>query len=134
MANTGYDRLESRRKRERLRKRNERKRRTPEQRKQERLRKLEARRRQRPEQLEREKARGRRRRQMNVRPFMAIDGEGGGSDELGRQSYLLMVASGMTVGEERVLHRDGMPLRVTDWLEFILSLPTDQFSSAMSSD
>src|SRR5262245_26745315 len=128
MANTGYDRLESRRKRERLRKRNERKRQTPEQREAERQRKQQARKRQTREQREHENERGRRRRQMNARPFMAIDGEGGGTDDLGRQNYLLMVASGTTVGEERMLHRDGKPLRVTDCLEFILSLPAERDS------
>src|SRR5262249_32803338 len=56
-----------------------------------------------------------------VRPFMAIDGEGGGTDEWGRQNYLLMVASG--AGEEHVLHRNGKSLSVINCLEFLLSLP-----------
>src|SRR6516164_8436564 len=76
----------------------------------ERVRKRDARKRQTPEQREREKERERRRSRRKIRPFMAIDGEGGGTDELGRQNYLLMVASGRMVGEERVLHGDGKPL------------------------
>ena len=56
---------------------------------------------------------------------MAIDGEGGGTDHLGRQNYLLMVASGQIAGEEQVLHRDGKALSIRDCLEFILSLPAE---------
>ena len=40
---------------------------------------------------------------------MAVDGEGGGTDDLGRQNYFLMCASGQTAGEEYILHRDGRP-------------------------
>jgi hypothetical protein len=54
---------------------------------------------------------------------MGIDGEGGGTDALGRQNYLLMAASGDIAGEERILHRDGKPLSTIDCFEFILSLP-----------
>ena len=114
---------EYRRERERARKRDARKRQTTEQREHERVRKRDARKRQTPEQREREKERERRRSRRKIRPFMAIDGEGGGTDELGRQNYLLMVASGRMVGEERVLHGDGKPLSVRDCLEFLLSLP-----------
>jgi hypothetical protein len=89
----------------------------------ERERKREARKHQTPEQRECERERERRRSRRKLGPFMAIDGEGGGTDHLGRQNYLLMVASGKTAGEERVLHREGMPLSVRDCLEFILSLP-----------
>ena len=56
---------------------------------------------------------------------MAVDGEGGGTDELGRQNYFLMVASGQATGEEYILHRDGNPLSIRCCLEFILSLPAD---------
>jgi hypothetical protein len=59
-------------------------------------------------------------------PFLAIDGEGGGTDALGRQNYFLMVASGQASGEEYVLHRQGKPLSTRDCLEFILSLPADR--------
>jgi hypothetical protein len=112
-----------RRERERLRKKKLRKRQTSEQRKRERLRKREGRKRQTHAQREREKERGRRRRRMKIRPFMALDGEGGGTDELGRQNYLLMVASG--AGQPHILHRNGKPLSVRDCLEFILALPAD---------
>ena len=67
-----------------------------------------------------------RRNRAKLRPFMAIDGEGGGTDELGRQNYLLMVASGQTAGEEYILHREGKPLSTRDCLEFILSLPAER--------
>jgi hypothetical protein len=122
---TEHQRLvENRRERERARKRDPRKRQTPEQREHDRERKRDARNRQTPEQREREKERERRRSRKKLRPFMAIDGEGGGTDELGRQNYLLMVAPG-AAGEERVLHCDGKPLLVRDCLEFLLSLPSE---------
>jgi DNA polymerase type B, organellar and viral len=89
----------------------------------ERARKREARKRQTPEQRERERERERARSRTKIRSFMAIDGEGGGTDHLDRQNYLLMVASG--AGGERILHRDGNPLSVCDCLEFILSLPRE---------
>src|SRR5438046_10450841 len=90
--------IEARRERERLRKREARKQQTPEQHERERVRKQVARKRQTPEQFDREKARERSRNRKKIRPFMAIDGEGGGTDELGRQNYLLMIAFGITAG------------------------------------
>jgi hypothetical protein len=114
-----------RRERDRLRKRQARKRQTPEQREGERARKREERKRQTPEQRERERERDRKRCRKKLRPFMAIDGEGGGTDELGRQNYLLMVASGPAAGKEHLLHRDGKPLSVRGCLEFLLSLPAE---------
>jgi hypothetical protein len=117
--------LEHRRELERVRKREARKRQTPEQREHERARKREARLGQTPEQRERERKREGTRNRAKLRPFMAVDGEGGGTDEIGRQNYLLMVASGNTPGEERILHRDGKALSTRDCLEFILSLPAE---------
>jgi hypothetical protein len=122
-----YERLvEHRRQLERVRKREARKRRTPEQRENERARKREGRVRQTPEQREREKEREGRRDRAKLKPFLAIDGEGGGTDALGRQNYFLMVASGQTSGEEYLLHNQGKPLSTRDCLEFILSLPADR--------
>lgn len=115
--------VEDRHERERKRKRDARKRQTPEQRERERARKREARKQQTPEQREREKAREQARSRKKLRPFMAIDGEGGGTDHLGRQNYLLIVASGTERGEERILRKDRQALSVKDCLEFILSLP-----------
>ena len=100
--------------------------RQPEEREHERERKRQARLRQTPEQREREKEREARRDRAKLKPFLAIDGEGGGTDELGRQNYFLMVASGQTSGEEYILHRQGKPLSTRDCLEFILSLPADR--------
>jgi hypothetical protein len=57
---------------------------------------------------------------------MAVDGEGGGADALGRQPYLLMAASGSAPGDGRILHREDKPLSVKDCLEFILSLPRNR--------
>jgi hypothetical protein len=110
---------------ERERKREARNRQTSEQREYERARKQEARTRQTPEQREREKKREGRRNRAKLRAFMAIDGEGGGTDALGRQNYFLMVASGQSLGEEHILQRQGKPLSTRDCLEFILSLPAD---------
>jgi hypothetical protein len=122
-----YQRLvEHRRELERVRKREARRRQTPEQRENERARKRQARLGQTPEQREREKKREARRDRAKLKPFLAIDGEGGGTDELGRQNYFLMVASGQTAGEEYMLHRQGKPLSTHDCLEFILSLPADR--------
>jgi hypothetical protein len=122
-----YQRLvEQRRELERVRKREARKRQTPEQREHERERKREARLQQTHEQREREKEREARRDRAKLKPFLAIDGEGGGTDELSRQNYFLMVASGQTAGEEYILHRQGKPLSTHDCLEFILSLPADR--------
>jgi hypothetical protein len=52
---------------------------------------------------------------------MAIDGEGGGTDALGRQNYTLMVAAGVD-GEAHILHRDGDHLLARDCFQFLLSL------------
>lgn len=140
-----YERLlENRRERERQRKRQFRKRQTPQQRERHRIRQQdarkrqtleqrechrirqqEARKRQTPEQRKREEERQRSRSRQKQRPFMPIDGEGGGTDYLGRQHYLLMVASGQTAGEEFIRHRDGKPLSAKDCLEFIVSLPKE---------
>lgn len=123
-----YARLvEDRRERERNRRREARKQQTPAQgartRERERVRRREARQRQTAEQREREKQREQNRDRRKIRPFMAIDGEGGGTDHLDRQNYLLMVASGAMPGDERVRHRNGKPLSVLECLDFILSLP-----------
>ena len=112
------------RQRELTRKRTARLRQTPEQRERHRIRQRETRKRQTPEQRQHEKERQRNRSRQKQRPFMAIDGEGGGTDYLGRQNYQLMVAAGLT-GEPYRLHRDGKPLTVTDCLDFILSLPAE---------
>ena len=111
---------------ERERKREARKQQTLEQREHEHERKREARLQRTAEQREREKERNARRNRTKLRPFMALDGEGGGTDALGRQNYFLMVASGQTSGEEYILHRQGKPLSTRDCLEFILSLPADR--------
>src|SRR5579863_5252110 len=109
--------------REATRKRDARKHQTPEQRAREAARKRNARKVRTPEQRERDKQRERARIR-KLRAFIAIDGEGGGTDPLGRQNYLLMVASG-PIGEERVFHRDGTALKTIECLEFILSLPAN---------
>ena len=71
-----YERLvEHRRELERVRKREARKRQTPEQRENERERKREARLQQTHEQREREKEREGKRNRAKLRPFMAVDGE-----------------------------------------------------------
>src|SRR5262249_19445342 len=112
--------VEARRERERARKQEARRRQTSEQRERERNRKQEARAIQTPEQ--REQQRERRQSRKTPRPFMAIDGEGGGTDYEGRQNYMLMVAANSE--ETHVCHRDGEHLTTRDCLEFILSLPT----------
>jgi hypothetical protein len=56
-------------------------------------------------------------------PFWAVDGEGAGTDDKGRQPYVLMAASGPGADEPRMVHRDGAGLSVRDCLEFLLSLP-----------
>jgi hypothetical protein len=117
------------RERDSVRKREARKRQTPEQRKLDRernsVRKREARKRQTPEQRERDKERERARSRKKVRPFWGVDGEGCGTDKLGRQHYTLMIASREVAGAERILHRKGKPLSVKECLEFILSLPAE---------
>jgi hypothetical protein len=124
---TDYEHLiEQRHERERARKRAFRKeRQTPEQRQRDNVRKNSARERQTPEQREHEKQREKSRNRTKVRPFMGVDGEGGGTDALGRQNYFLMCASDQS-GEEHVCHSDGKPLSTRDCLEFILSLPRNR--------
>src|SRR3954470_12270177 len=103
-----YERLVAdRRERGRARKRRAGKEQTVEQRERESTRKREARKRQTPEQRQRDKERKARRQRRKARPFMAVDGEGGGTDALGRQDYLLMVASDHTAEQEYVLHQEG---------------------------
>jgi hypothetical protein len=81
-------RREQKREQERRRKRVARGRQTSDQRERESARKREARTLLTLEQRERE--REQRRSRKKLRPFMAVDGEGGGTDKLGRQNYLLM--------------------------------------------
>jgi DNA polymerase type B, organellar and viral len=119
-----YERtLEGRRERKReqecIRKREARQRQTPDQRERERVRKRKARPLLTLEQKERE--REQRRSRKKLRPFMAVDGEGGGTDELGRQNYLHMHAANSE--EEYLFNRQGAPLSTRDCLEFLLSLP-----------
>jgi hypothetical protein len=52
------------------------------------------------------------------RPFVMVDGEGGGLDKKGRQNYLMIRA-----GDVSTLYCGGEPLFVDDILEFILDLP-----------
>ena len=96
---------------------------TPEQREKERARKHSS------KQREKERTRKQLARQQQtpeqrnkIHPFMSVDGEGGGTDRLGRQHYQLMMAAGAT-GERHMTHRDSKPLSVIDCLEFLLSLP-----------
>jgi hypothetical protein len=110
---------------ERIRKREARKRRTTQQTEKECARKREERRRQTHEQREREKERERGRCRRKVRPFMAIDGEGGGTDELKRQNYFLMMASEGTTEKGYILCSEGEHLFTIDCLEFLLSLLAD---------
>ena len=115
-----YERtVEARRERERVRKQEARRRQTPEQRLRERNRKKEARAVETPEQ--REQQRERRQSRKKPRPFMPIDGEGGGTDFEERQNYILMVAANSE--ETHVCHQDGGHLSTRDCLEFLLSLP-----------
>jgi hypothetical protein len=72
-----------------------------------------------PEQRERRRELSRNR----LRPFWGVDGEGAGTDDKGRQHYILMAASGPGADEHRVVQRDGAALSVRDCLEFLLSLP-----------
>ncbi len=117
-----YERtVEARRQRERTRKQEARRLQTAEQRERERSRKHRARTLQTPEQRKRE--REQRQSRKTPRPFMAIDGEGGGTDYEGLQNYLLMVAANSE--ETHVCHRDGERLTTRDCLEFLLSLPAE---------
>jgi hypothetical protein len=115
---------EQRRQNDKLRKRKERRNWTPAQRDADRDRKRKERSNWTPTQRESERKRNRSR--SRFPPFMAIDGEGAGTDALGRQPYLLMAASGPAPGDERILHHEGQPLSVKDSLEFILSLPRNR--------
>lgn len=79
-----------------------------------------------PEQRQREKGREQKRIRRKLRPFMAIDGEGGGTDDLGRQYYKLMVASCPATDKELVERLDDRKgSSPSARLEFLLSLPAD---------
>jgi hypothetical protein len=91
-----------------------------------RARKRETRKQTTPEQRERERVRSREvRSRKPLRPFLAIDGEGGGTDALGRQLYLTMVAANAFGEEERIVHRNGEALTTPDCFEFLLDLPKE---------
>ena len=95
-------------------------------REQERRRKRDARQRQTPEQFGRERERKREARANGeLRPFLAIDGEGGGTDYLGRQHYLLMVAADASGETKHIRHNKGKALSIVDCFEFLLSLPKE---------
>lgn len=51
------------------------------------------------------------------RPFIGVDGEGGGTDSLGRQHFLLLR------GGEHELFKNNIPLTTRKCLDFILGLP-----------
>src|SRR5262249_4086655 len=88
--------------------------------------KRDARRQQTPEQIERNRERQRpARANRPLRPFWAIDGEGGGTDALGRQIYLTMVAADAFGEEEPIVHRNGEALTTADCFEFLLGLPKE---------
>jgi hypothetical protein len=53
------------------------------------------------------------------RPIWGVDGEGGGTDDEGRQNYILLRAG------KRMLHRDGAHLTTVDCFEFLLRLPRE---------
>lgn len=77
-----------------------------------------------PENKELRKARNKRYRashptQSHWKPFVGVDGEGGGVDEYGRQLYRLMRAG------DNELYRGNARLTTTDCLEFLLSLPVN---------
>jgi hypothetical protein len=59
-----------------------------------------------------------------TRPFIGVDGEGAGTNEIGQQNYLLMQARGTDDFSDE-LFKDNAPLTTRDCLEFILSLPYD---------
>lgn len=54
-------------------------------------------------------------------PFVGVDGEGGGSDELGRQNYLLLRAG------DHVLFEGNRRLTSEECLDFITRLPTNRY-------
>jgi len=116
-------RIEDRRERDKQRKREARKAQTDEQRQREAARKREFRKRQTSEQRERDQERKRKKSQSKLRPFMGIDGEGGGTDFEGRQNYLFIAAGNSK--ESHICHRDGEHLLTRTCLEFILSLPRE---------
>ncbi len=60
------------------------------------------------------------------RPFIGIDGEGGGTDDLGRQHYLLLGAAD-AAGKTYPLFNDNEPLRPERIFDFILSLPQNAY-------
>ena len=78
-----------------------------------------------PEQRERRREKARQRSGNRLRPFWGVDGEGAGTDDKGRQPYILLAASGPGADEHRIVHRDGAALSVRDCLEFLLSLPPE---------
>jgi hypothetical protein len=81
------------------------------------------RRQQTPEQIEREAERKRNARARKPpHPFMAIDGEGGGTDACGRQDYNLMMA---VSAEQEFALKTGRCLTTIECFEFILSLPKE---------
>jgi hypothetical protein len=73
------------------------------------MRKRNPRKRETAEQREREKKRQASRSRRKVRPFMAVDGEGGGTDEVGRQNYFLMATVAGT-SEAYICHAGGEAL------------------------
>jgi hypothetical protein len=64
-----------------------------------------------------------RRLQHALRPFIAIDGEGGGINDCGQQNYLLMCARGIDDASAAHVFKDNLPFSPEDCFEFILSLP-----------
>ena len=78
-----------------------------------------------PEQRERRREKARQRSRNRLHPFWGVDGEGAGTDDKGRQPYILLAASGPGADEHRIVHRDGAALSVRDCLEFLLSLPPE---------
>jgi len=70
-------------------------------------------------------------RAVNNRPFIVVDGEGGGKDELGRQNYLLMGAAGID-GTYYQLFEDNRPLTTRECLEFVLALPSTEAATLCS--
>ena len=122
----------ARRESDKRRKREERRNWTPAQRAADKDRKRKERKSWTPAQRESERERNRLRSRTQIRPFMGVDGEGAGADALGRQPYLLMAASAAVPGEDRILHREGKPPLVEDWLKFILSLPANRTLVAFS--
>jgi hypothetical protein len=91
----------------------------------ERQRKRDARQQQTPEQIGRERERKREARASQPpRPFLAIDGEGGGTDHLERQHYLLMIAADASGATTHMKHNVGNTLSPEDCFEFLLNLPS----------